>query len=220
MALVTAAVPLSLETNTDAEFGFGSGHLVPSSALDPGLIYDAGEIDYVKFLCGQGYDTETVRLVTGDRSKCSDSINGTAWDLNYPSFALSATPGKSTRRVFHRTVTNVGLGVSIYKATVKTPPGLKIVVRPNLLGFKATGETKSFIVKVKAKIDGNNITNMMLSGSLIWDDGFHQVRSPVVAFALEEEWWKEQYANIKFWIWNDDEDNKDGINHIQSIKKI
>ncbi|KAB2010904.1 hypothetical protein ERO13_D10G238200v2 [Gossypium hirsutum] len=186
-ALMTTAVPLSLETNTDAEFAFGSGHLVPSSALDPGLIYDAGEIDYVKFLCGQGYDTETVRLVTGDRSKCSDSINGTAWDLNYPSFALSATPGKSTRRVFHRTVTNVGSGVSIYKATVKAPPGLEIEVQPNLLGFKAIGEMKSFIVKVKAKIDGNNITNMMLSGSLIWDDGLHQVKSPVVAFALEEE---------------------------------
>ncbi|TYH51825.1 hypothetical protein ES332_D10G306200v1 [Gossypium tomentosum] len=186
-ALMTTAVPLSLETNTDAEFAFGSGHLVPSSALDPGLIYDAGEIDYVKFLCGQGYDTETVRLVTGDRSKCSDSINGTAWNLNYPSFALSATPGKSTRRVFHRTVTNVGSGVSIYKATVKAPPGLEIEVRPNLLGFKAIGEMKSFVVKVKAKIDGNNITNIMLSGSLIWDDGLHQVRSPVVAFALEEE---------------------------------
>ncbi|MBA0871374.1 hypothetical protein Goshw_024794 [Gossypium schwendimanii] len=186
-ALMTTAVPLSLETNADAEFAFGSGHLVPSSALDPGLIYDAGEIDYVKFLCGQGYDTKTVRLVTGDRSKCSDSINGTAWDLNYPSFALSVTPGKSTRRVFHRTVTNVGSGVSIYKATVKAPPGLEIEVRPNLLGFKAIGEMKSFIVKVKAKIDGNNITNMMLSGSLIWDDGLHQVRSPVVAFALEEE---------------------------------
>ncbi|TYH00449.1 hypothetical protein ES288_A10G277600v1 [Gossypium darwinii] len=186
-ALMTTAVPLSLKTNTDAELAFGSGHLVPSSALDPGLIYDAGEIDYVKFLCGQGYDTEIVRLVTGDRSNCSNSINGTAWDLNYPSFALSATPGKSTRRVFHRTVTNVGSGVSIYKATVKAPPGLEIEVRPNLLGFKATGEMKSFIVKVKAKIDGNNITNMMLSGSLIWDDGLHQVRSPVVAFSLEEE---------------------------------
>ncbi|TYJ16406.1 hypothetical protein E1A91_A10G250900v1 [Gossypium mustelinum] len=186
-ALMTTAVPLSLKTNTDAELAFGSGYLVPSSALDPGLIYDAGEIDYVKFLCGQGYDTEIVRLVTGDRSNCSNSINGTAWDLNYPSFALSATPGKSTRRVFHRTVTNVGSGVSIYKATVKAPPGLEIEVRPNLLGFKATGEMKSFIVKVKAKIDGNNITNMMLSGSLIWDDGLHQVRSPVVAFSLEEE---------------------------------
>ncbi|KAK5795511.1 hypothetical protein PVK06_036779 [Gossypium arboreum] len=121
-ALMTTAVPLSLKTNTDAELAFGSGHLVPSSALDPGLIYDAGEIDYVKFLCGQGYDTEIVRLVTGDRSNCSNSINGTAWDLNYPSFALSATPGKSTRRVFHRTLTNVGSGVSIYKATVKAPP--------------------------------------------------------------------------------------------------
>ncbi|XWS74896.1 hypothetical protein CRYUN_Cryun01aG0037700 [Craigia yunnanensis] len=112
-ALMTTAIPLSLETNTDAEFAFGSGHLIPSFTLNPGLVYDAGEIDYIKFLCGQGYSTRTLRLVTGDRSSCSEATNGTAWDLNYPSFALSASPGKSTRRIFHRTVTNVGSAVSI-----------------------------------------------------------------------------------------------------------
>ncbi|XP_039067526.1 cucumisin-like [Hibiscus syriacus] len=185
-ALMTTAVPLSLETNTDAEFAFGSGHMIPSSALDPGLVYDAGEIDYVKFLCGQGYNTTTLRLVTGDGSRCSKAINGTAWDLNYPSFALSVVPGKSTIRVFHRTVTNVGSGVSAYKTMVNAPSGLEIGVEPNVLGFKAIGEMKSFVVKVKAKID-NNSTNMMASGSLIWDDGVHQVRSPVVAFAVQEE---------------------------------
>ncbi|KAK8515078.1 hypothetical protein V6N12_001238 [Hibiscus sabdariffa] len=183
---VTAAVPLSRKTNTDAEFAFGSGHLIPSSALDPGLVYDAGEIDYVKFLCGQGYDTKTLRLVTGDKSSCSKSINGTAWDLNYPSFTLSTTAGKPITRVFHRTVTNVGSGVSVYKARVKAPSGLKIAVEPNVLGFKAVGETKSFVVKIKAKIDTNS-ANQMVSGSLIWEDGVHLVRSPVVAFAVQEE---------------------------------
>ncbi|KAK8976699.1 hypothetical protein V6N11_057297 [Hibiscus sabdariffa] len=180
------AVPLSRKTNTDAEFAFGSGHLIPSSALDPGLVYDAGEIDYVKFLCGQGYDTKTLRLVTGDKSSCSESINGTVWDLNYPSFTLSTTAGKSITRVFHRTVTNVGSVVSVYKARVKAPPGLEIAVEPNVLRFKAVGETKSFVVKIKAKIDNNN-ANQMVSGSLIWDDGAHLVRSPVVAFAVQEE---------------------------------
>ncbi|KAK8491083.1 hypothetical protein V6N11_047126 [Hibiscus sabdariffa] len=180
------AVPLSRKTNTDAEFAFGSGHLIPSSALDPGLVYDAGEIDYVKFLCGQGYDTKTLRLVTGDKSSCSKSINGTAWDLNYPSFTLSTTAGKPITRVFHRTVTNVGSGVSVYKARVKAPSGLKIAVEPNVLGFKAVGETKSFVVKIKAKIDTNS-ANQMVSGSLIWEDGVHLVRSPVVAFAVQEE---------------------------------
>ncbi|KAK8577028.1 hypothetical protein V6N13_122023 [Hibiscus sabdariffa] len=185
-ALMTTAVPLSRKTNTDAEFAFGSGHLIPSSALDPGLVYDAGEIDYVKFLCGQGYDTKTLRLVTGDKSSCSKSINGTAWDLNYPSFTLSTTAGKPITRVFHRTVTNVGSGVSVYKARVKAPSGLKIAVEPNVLGFKAVGETKSFVVKIKAKIDTNS-ANQMVSGSLIWEDGVHLVRSPVVAFAVQEE---------------------------------
>ncbi|XVF83796.1 hypothetical protein PTKIN_Ptkin16aG0521200 [Pterospermum kingtungense] len=182
-ALMTTAVPLNPETNTDAEFGFGSGHLLPSFALNPGLVYDAAEIDYVKFLCGQGYSTKTLRLVTGDRSSCSEAINGTAWDLNYPSFALSAKPGKSTRRIFHRTVTNVGLASSIYEAIVKAPSGLKISVQPKVLSFKSLGEKKSFVLKVTAKVDDGN----MISGALVWSDNVHHVRSPVVAFAFSEE---------------------------------
>ncbi|XP_017984507.1 PREDICTED: cucumisin [Theobroma cacao] len=181
-ALMTTAVPLSVETNTDAEFAFGSGHLAPSFALSPGLVYDAGEIDYVKFLCGQGYSTKTLRLVTGDRSSCSEAINGTAWDLNYPSFALSASLGKSTKRIFHRIVTNVGPAVSIYKAVVQAPRGLEIHVQPRVLSFKSLGQKKSFVVTVTAKVDDN-----MVSGSLIWEDGVHQVRSPVVAFGFSEE---------------------------------
>lgn len=183
--ICSAAVPLNTETNTDAEFGFGSGHLVPSLALNPGLVYDASEIDYVKFLCGQGYSTKTLKLVTGDKSSCSDSVNGTASDLNYPSFAVSAKPGKTTRRIFHRTVTNVGSADSIYEAEVKAPSGLKISVQPRVLSFKSVGEKKSFVVKVIAKMDVD--IGHMVSGSLIWSDGVNHVRSPVVAFAFSEE---------------------------------
>ncbi|XP_022764503.1 cucumisin-like [Durio zibethinus] len=184
-ALMTTGitVPLNVETNTDAEFAFGSGHLLPSSALNPGLVYDAGEIDYIKFLCGQGYSNKVLRLVTGDRSSCSESTNGTAWDLNYPSFALLASPGNSTKRIFHRIVTNVGSAVSTYKAIVRAPSGLEIQVQPNVLSFKSLGQKASFVVTVTAKVATDNI----VSGSLIWSDGMHQVGSPVVAFAFAEE---------------------------------
>ena len=167
------------ESNYDAEFAYGSGHINPARAVDPGLVYDAGEIDYVEFLCGQGYSTKSLRLVTGDKSSCSKVQEINATDLNYPSFALYTNSKKFVTKVFHRTVTNVGSPDSTYKAIVKAPKGLKIRVKPRTLSFEYVGQQKSFDVKVRAKVDE---TRSMISGSLVWDDGKRQVRSPVVAY--------------------------------------
>ena len=83
---------MSAEKNLDAEFVYGAGQMNPVKAVDPGLVYDADKIDYIKFLCGQGYTTQTLQLVTGDNSVCSEATYGAVWDLNYPSFALSRCP--------------------------------------------------------------------------------------------------------------------------------
>ncbi|OAY38517.1 cucumisin [Manihot esculenta] len=183
-ALMTTAYPMSAASNADAEFAYGSGHINPVKAIDPGLVYDASEIDYVKFLCGQGYNETQIQLVTGDNSACSEETNGTVWDLNYPSFALSAVPGKSVTRVFHRTVTNVGSSSSTYKAILKAMSGLSIEVEPGVLYFKSVGEKQSFVVTVEATFGGSASS---YSGGLIWDDGVHQVRSPIMAFVSDPE---------------------------------
>ncbi|KAJ7965238.1 Cucumisin [Quillaja saponaria] len=52
-ALMTTAIPMSAKLNPHAELAYGAGHINPIKAINPGLIYDAGEIDYIKFLCGQ-----------------------------------------------------------------------------------------------------------------------------------------------------------------------
>ncbi|XP_022764504.1 cucumisin-like [Durio zibethinus] len=169
---------MSSKNNIEGEFAYGAGHINPALATQPGLVYDTGEIDYIKFLCGQGYSPKNLQLITGNNSTCSTDTNGTVWDLNYPSFALSATPGKSIIRVFHRTVTNVGLAVSNYKAVVNAPPGLIIQVQPSVLSFNSIGQKQSFVVTVAAEVG-----NSMIAGSLVWDDGLHQVRSPIVAYA-------------------------------------
>ncbi|KAL6327029.1 hypothetical protein AAG906_013507 [Vitis piasezkii] len=177
-ALMTTATPMNVKTNTDLEFAYGAGHLNPVKAANPGLVYDAGAADYVKFLCGQGYSTENLRLITGDNSTCTKATNGTVWDLNYPSFALSISAGETVTRTFTRTVTNVGSPVSTYKVKVTAPPGLTVKVEPPVLTFKSVGQRQTFTVTATAA--GNE---SILSGSLVWDDGVFQVRSPIVAFA-------------------------------------
>ncbi|CAK9135680.1 unnamed protein product [Ilex paraguariensis] len=175
-----AATPLGVATTPDAEFGYGAGHVNPTKAVDPGLIYDAGEIDYVKFLCGQGYNTTNLRQVTGDNTTCSEARNGIVWDLNLPSFALSTSPVISFSQNFSRTVTNVGSPRSTYNAKITAPQSVKIQVEPTVLPFTSLEQKLSFVVKVEGRIGSNTIE----SASLVWDDGVHQVRSPIVVYSL------------------------------------
>ncbi|KAL8210712.1 hypothetical protein R6Q57_005149 [Mikania cordata] len=176
-ALMTTAAPMSSTKNPDAEFAYGSGHIDPSKAVDPGLVYDAGEQDFVSFLCGQGYNATTLKIVSGDASACSVSTNATVWNLNYPSFALSSQQAGRLSRTFNRTVTNVGAVNSSYQANVVAPSGLVVKVNPSNLVFKSVGEKQSFVVSVDATIGSK-----ALSGSLVWTDGVHNVTSPIFAF--------------------------------------
>ncbi|XP_022746937.1 cucumisin-like [Durio zibethinus] len=177
-ALMTTAYPMSSSINLDAEFAYGSGNLNPTKAVNPGLLYDSEEVDYIKFLCGQGYGTRFLQLVTGDNSTCSEATNGTVWDLNYPSFALFTSPLKPISHAFNRIVTNVGSPMSIYRAKVTVPPGaLKIQVNPNVLSFTSLGQKLSFVLTIEGKTDKS-----IVSASLEWDDGVHIVRTPIVVF--------------------------------------
>ncbi|OMO76496.1 hypothetical protein COLO4_25546 [Corchorus olitorius] len=175
-ALMTTAIPMSSELNTDAEFAYGSGEVNPVEAVNPGLIYDAEEIDYIKFLCGQGYGTQFLQLVTRDNTTCSEATNGTVWDLNYPSFALNTSGSTKVSGVFTRTVTNVGSAMSEYIAnvTVETE-SLEINVNPSVLSFTSLGQKLSYTLTINGTIDGS-----MVSASLVWDDGEHMVRSPII----------------------------------------
>ena len=166
------------EINTDLEFSYGSGQVDPVKAANPGLIYDAGETDYIKFLCGEGYGNAKLQLITGDNTSCSADTNGTVWALNYPSFAVSTKYKVSITRNFTRTVTNVGTPASTYKANVTVPPRLSVQVEPSILSFKSLGQKKTFSVTVRVPA----LDTAIISGSLVWNDGVYQVRSPIVAY--------------------------------------
>ncbi|XP_022922127.1 cucumisin-like [Cucurbita moschata] len=176
-ALMTTAFPMRSDLNPDAEFAYGSGHINPLGAVNPGLIYNATEIDYVRFLCGQGYSTKLIQQVSGDNSSCSRSDSNVVFDLNYPSFALSTSISTPISQVYRRRVTNVGSANSTYNAIVSGPSRLKITVNPSVLSFKALGEELSFEVTIEGSISSG-----IVSASLVWDDGQHKVRSPVIVF--------------------------------------
>lgn len=172
------ATQINSENNPDAEFAYGAGQIDPIKAVNPGLIYDADEGDYVRFLCGQGFNTTDLQQITGDASICSNTYPS-ARDLNYPSFALKVQSSKHHfRESFRRTVTNVGRPNSIYTANVTAPKELHISVSPAILSFTSMGEKQTYVLT----IDGKMKEYTMLSASLIWNDGNFKVRSPIIVF--------------------------------------
>nr|GEW28037.1 peptidase S8/S53 domain-containing protein [Tanacetum cinerariifolium] len=172
--------PMSNLVNSDAEFAYGAGYLNPLKAVRPGLVYDAGEIDYVSFLCQEGYSTEDIINISGDNtSNCSQLMEKNK-GINYPTFVIPALRTQPIDVSFNSTVTNVGSATSTYRAMITQPPvsELQIVVEPDVLRFKEKGQKLSFKLTVQAIIEV--LDAPIVSGALTWDDGVHQVRNPIV----------------------------------------
>ncbi|PIA54549.1 hypothetical protein AQUCO_00900840v1, partial [Aquilegia coerulea] len=174
-ALMTTAFPLNATQNPDAELGYGAGHIDPVKAVNPGLVYEATEVDYIAMLCNS-YTSDEVRAL-GDNATCPDELILTK-DLNYPTLTTFAIAKFSGEVNFTRTVTNVGVAKSSYKVTIHPGSNLKISVEPKVLSFKSLNEKKTFIVTVsltKEEGDGS-----LSAGSFVWSDGVHNVRSPIL----------------------------------------
>ncbi|KAJ7975633.1 Cucumisin-like [Quillaja saponaria] len=163
------------------EFAYDSGLLNPVKAIDPGLVFNASGPDYNSFLCKQGYNTTTRRLITGDHSVCRSTKTGRAWNLNYPSLSLAIEDGQKIKGNFFRTVTNVGPSNSSYYMTYSMPNILKDTVRPSVISFSNVNETKSFTVQVR----GAQISQVpIISGSITWRDRVHEVKIPLVLYTV------------------------------------
>ncbi|KAL2902553.1 Cucumisin [Bienertia sinuspersici] len=167
--------------NEEAELAYGSGHINPIKAKNPGLVYDIEEDDYIKYLCNQGVDQEIITIITGNDEFCQEINDNINWDLNYPSITIPTSLG-SFEAVKTRTVTNVGSAYSTYKAKVSVPEGeaMLVEVEPSVLSFDSIGQKLSFTIKVSGSVS----MRTLMSASLVWDDGHHQVRSPIVVINL------------------------------------
>ena len=165
-------------------YDFGAGHLNLEQALDPGLVYDLSQTDYVNFLCSIGYGPKTIQVITRTPANCDMKRKLSPENLNYPSIAVlfpSSISGTMSK-MFIRTVTNVGGVNSVYKVKVESPAkGVTVTVKPPTLVFSEKVKKAIFVVTVTA--DSRNLglgDSGAAFGSLSWSDGKHVVRSPIV----------------------------------------
>jgi len=150
-------------------WGQGAGHVAPSVAVDPGLVYDLGTIDYARFLCGLGITN------VFSPGTCSAVGSIQPYNLNLASLTAAGVLGIQT---LTRTVTNVGTTAATYNASAALP-GYTVAVQPATLTL-APGAKGTFTVKLTRTTAP---LNTWVYGKLTWSDGTHTVRSPLTARA-------------------------------------
>ncbi|KAG6761666.1 hypothetical protein POTOM_034895 [Populus tomentosa] len=168
-------------------YDLGAGHLNLDRAMDPGLVYDITDNDYVNFLCGIGYGPRVIQVITRSPVSCPVK-KPLPENLNYPSLAalFSSSAKGASSKTFIRTVTNVGQPNAVYRFTIQAPKGVSVTVKPRKLVFTEAVKKRSFIVTITA-----NTRNLSMGdsgavfGSISWSDGKHVVRSPIVVAQMD-----------------------------------
>ncbi|XWS18805.1 hypothetical protein CRYUN_Cryun32bG0076400 [Craigia yunnanensis] len=195
-ALMTTAYSLDNSGNTikdlatgeeSSPFVYGAGHVDPNRALNPGLVYDIDDSDYVAFLCSIGYDSKKIAVFVREPTSsdvCEVKL-ATPGDLNYPSFSVVFNSNDHVVK-YKRTVKNVGTSVdAVYEAKVNAPPGVEISVSPSKLEFSAENKTLTYeIIFASDGLALSAVASQAL-GSIEWSDGVHLVRSPIAVRWLQ-----------------------------------
>ncbi|XP_059442026.1 subtilisin-like protease [Corylus avellana] len=135
-AIMTTADILNLEGNHVVDqtllpadiFATSAGHVNPSKANNPGLVYDIQPENYIPYLCGLNYTDEMVRAIVQHAGvKCSEVGTIPEAQLNYPSFSLILG---SSSQTYTGTVTNVGQANTTYTLEVLVPQGIGMEISP------------------------------------------------------------------------------------------
>ncbi|KAI3924788.1 hypothetical protein MKW98_031039 [Papaver atlanticum] len=153
-----------LEDSSDSPaspFNYGSGHVNPIAALDPGLVYDFGSNDLIEFLCSTRAYATQIQMLTGTKITCK-SPPVPMYDLNYPSIGVA----------------NMNGSVTVVR-TLDSPAGVKVkaTVKPKQLKFKEAGENMKFGVTFVADKTSHG---SLVFGSLTWSSGNkYKVRIPI-----------------------------------------
>ncbi|MFC8303691.1 S8 family serine peptidase [Specibacter sp. NPDC057265] len=163
MTTTNSVVNADGSRNTDV-FATGAGQTAVVKALTPGLVYDAGDTEYLQFIQGTGID-----LGMGDLGSTAPR------DMNLASMAVASLAGKVT---VTRTVTALKAG--LYRATAAVP-GVNVKVTPSVLNFPAAGEKRTFKVTFE---NSTAALGKFAMGSLTWQGAGSTVTSPVAVRPL------------------------------------
>eukprot|EP00270_Netrium_digitus_P021725 TRINITY_DN9485_c0_g2_i1.p1 TRINITY_DN9485_c0_g2~~TRINITY_DN9485_c0_g2_i1.p1 ORF type:complete len:337 (+),score=48.50 TRINITY_DN9485_c0_g2_i1:226-1236(+) len=154
-------------------FDYGSGHVNPKGAADPGLVYDETYENFMRFLAG----IDPVATLTNLNYQGNVVIR--SYNLNLPNIAVSnLRTGRSV--LVTRRVTNVAAAVSTYHATFAAPPGVKVVVNPEHFVI-SPGAVFGYTVNISVTnlpTNGNQVRGFLF-GQLTWSDGVHSVVSVI-----------------------------------------
>ncbi|CAM8891846.1 unnamed protein product [Rhodiola kirilowii] len=127
-------------------FDYGSGHVSPRAALDPGLIFDAGYQDYLGFLCTTpGIDSHEIKNYTN--SPCNYTIGhpsklqqpgrmdpAVAIETNPP--AMTLKPGASRKFTVTLSVRSVTGMYSFGEVLLKGNRGHKVRIPVVVMGYQ------------------------------------------------------------------------------------
>ncbi|KAJ1702250.1 hypothetical protein LUZ63_002029 [Rhynchospora breviuscula] len=164
-----------VKNNPADHFTMGAGHVDPSKAVNPGLVYDISPDEYIGLLCTLGYADKQVQTITHKNVSCKEVKKIEQTQLNYPSITTSAS---TSNLVVNRTVTNVGTANAKYTAEVVMPKGVAVSVSPNVLQFSNVNEKQSFTVSMS----WTPADSAYIAGNLNWVSGEYTVRSPIVIY--------------------------------------
>jgi hypothetical protein len=140
-------------------------------------------VDYLDFLCALGYNSTAMEVFNKGSFVCPAAAMSLQ-DLNYPSITAHGLHAGTTTMV-RRRVKNVGLPGTYTAAVVKEPEGVQVSVTPAMLVFSEAGEEKEFDVSFTVR-DPSTVTGYTF-GAMVWSDGSHQVRSPLVVKIMGDE---------------------------------
>ncbi len=157
-------------------FDMGAGHANPGkvtkkgSMFNPGIVYDAGFLEYLGFLC----DAEPSIL---SPTTCPFlEVNGIptdASDLNLASIGIAELPGTQT---VIRTVTSVADKKVKWKVKVDEPDGYDVTVTPSQMTLNP-GDTATYEVTITN--DGSGPLGEWRFGSLEWRGNGYKAYSPI-----------------------------------------
>ncbi|KAF7813206.1 subtilisin-like protease SBT1.3 [Senna tora] len=162
---------------SSSPYDHGAGHINPRKALDPGLVYDIAPQDYFDFLCTQKLTpTELGVFAKYSNRSCRRTLTSPG-NLNYPAISVvfpekTAVSSLSVRR----TVTNVGPPNAKYHVMISPFKGASVKVEPEILNFTRKNQKLSYKITFTTK---SRQTSPEFGG-LVWKDGVHRVRSPIV----------------------------------------